>query len=92
MNKDRIKELLADIGIEDDGFITKDKYIIRLNDSDEYARYYTLLDNYDDLELNDTSSMSQDFASVLTYTNEEFTAKLSANFIDNVYMFSVEEN
>lgn len=92
INETEVKKLLDDIGIEDNGKIIKGMYVIELQDSDDYARYYTLLDQYDELELNDTSSMSQEFANVLTYINDKFKAKLSANFTDNRYIFSVEEN
>ena len=47
MNHDKVKELLSDIGIDDTGKYKDNKYIIELDGSDEFARYYTLLDSFD---------------------------------------------
>ena len=36
--------------------------------------------------------MSQEFASVITYVSDEYRIGLNANFDDNYYTISVEEN
>ena len=91
MNKTKLFSYLDALGIDKTGELEPDRYILKLEDSDEYSRYYTILDQEDDLELSDTSSMSQEFATVLTYTSEDYKLKLNANFVDDYYTFTVEE-
>ena len=91
MNKAKLFSYLDNLGIDKTGKLESDRYILKLEDSDEYSRYYTILDQEEDLELSDTSSMSQEFATVLTYTNEDYKLKLNANFVDDYYTFTVEE-
>ena len=91
MNKTKLFSYLDNLGIDKTGKLESDRYVLKLEDSDEYSRYYTILDQEDDLELSDTSSMSQEFATVLTYVNEDYKLKLNANFIDDYYTFTVEE-
>ena len=91
MNKAKLFSYLDNLGIDKTGKLESDRYILKLEDSDEYSRYYTILDQEEDLELSDTSSMSQEFATVLTYTSEDYKLKLNANFVDDYYTFTVEE-
>ena len=91
MNKTKLFSYLDNLGIDKTGKLESDRYVLKLEDSDEYSRYYTILDQEEDLELSDTSSMSQEFATVLTYTNEDYRLKLNANFVDDYYTFTVEE-
>lgn len=91
MDQNKLESLLDQIGIYDKGTMKKDRYIIELKNSDEFSKYYTLLDSCDDLELSDTSSMSQEFATVLSYYSPDFKASLNANFADDYYTFVVEE-
>ena len=91
MNKAKLFSYLDNLGIDKTGKLESDRYVLKLEDSDEYSRYYTILDQEEDLELSDTSSMSQEFATVLTYVNEDYKLKLNANFIDDYYTFTVEE-
>ena len=91
MNKEKLFSFLDDLGIDKTGKLEKERYVLELEDSDEYSRYYTILDHTDDLDLNDTSSMSEEFATVLTYTNDEYKIKLNANFNDDYYTFTAED-
>ena len=91
MDQNKLKDLLDEIGIKDEGTMKKDRYIIELKNSDEFSKYYTLLDSCDELELSDTSSMSQEFATVLSYYSPDFKVSLNANFNDDYYTFMVEE-
>ena len=91
MNKAKLFSYLDNLGIDKTGKLESDRYVLKLEDSNEYSRYYTILDQEEDLELSDTSSMSQEFATVLTYTSEDYKLKLNANFVDDYYTFTVEE-
>ena len=91
MNKEEVISLLNRLGIDTTGKFESDRYILQIPDSDEYSRYYTLLDQEEDFELRETSSMSEEFATVLTYTNDKYKIRLNANFTDDYYTFTVEE-
>jgi len=99
MNKEKVEELLDKIGIEKRGKIKSadgtyefpDKYIIRLKDSDEYARMYTLLDKYEHSHLYNDGSMSSEYATVMTYEVGGFKIMLNANFESDYYSIVVEE-
>lgn len=91
MNKEKIIAFLEDLKLDPTGKFTDLKYTLELENSDEYARYYTILDHAAGLELSDTSSMSQEFATVLTYVNDDYKVKLNANFDDDYYTLTVEE-
>lgn len=91
MNHDKVKELLSDIGIDDIGKYKDNKYIIELDGSDEFARYYTLLDSFDKSTLRDEGSMAQEFATVLSYIVDDYKINLNANFTDDYYSCVISE-
>lgn len=91
MNKEKVTSFLEDLDLDMTGKFTDRRYTVTLDNSDDYARYYTILDHADNLELSDTSSMSQEFATVLTYVNDDYKVKLNANFVDDYYTLTVEE-
>lgn len=92
MDQNKLKDLLDEIGVKDEGKMEKDRYIVKLKNSDEFSKYYTLLDSCDYLDLSDSSSMSGEFATVLSYYVPDFKISLNANFIDDYYAFVVEED
>lgn len=92
MDQNKLKDLLDEIGIKDEGKMEKDRYIVKLKNSDEFSKYYTLLDSCDYLDLSDSSSMGGEFATVLSYYVSDFRVSLNANFIDDYYTFVVEED
>lgn len=91
MNKEEVIKLLDDLGLDPTGDFDEHRYIVQLEDSDEYARYYTKLDEAPDFQLIDSSSISAEHVNVLTYSDNTYKFKLSANFDDNYYTLSVEE-
>lgn len=91
MNKEEVIKLLDDLGLDPTGDFDEHRYIVQLEDSDEYARYYTKLDEASDFQLVDSSSISAEHVNVLTYSDNTYKLKLSANFDDNYYTLSVEE-
>lgn len=92
MNKETVIKMLDELGLDTTGKFDEHRYIVQLEDSDEYARYYTKLDNAENLHLLDASSISEEYANVLTYSNGDFRFSLNANFDDNYYTLSVEED
>ena len=91
MNKEKVISLLNRLGIDTTGKFESNRYVLEIPNSDDYSKYYTILDHEDDFELSDASSMSQEFATVLTYVNKDYKIRLNANFTDDYYTFTVEE-
>lgn len=92
MDKEKITNFLKSLGISTEGGFKGNRYIVELKDSDEWARYYSVFSENPDFELSEASSMSQEFASVITYVSDEYKVGLNANFDDNYYTLSLEEN
>lgn len=90
MNKEEVIKLLDDLGLDPTGKFDEHRYVVQLEDSDEYARYYTKLDEASDFQLIDSSSISAEHLNVLTYSDDVYKLKLSANFDDDYYTLSIE--
>lgn len=91
MDKKKIDGILADLDIDDIGEFDGDKYVIKLNDSDDYSYYYTLLDHDENLELVDSSSVGTKDLNVLTYEWYDYKVSLNANFDNDYYNVTIED-
>lgn len=91
MTEERAKKICRELEIEDRGRMKNGKYVIELNDSEEYAYYYSLLD-YSDLDLIDSSSVSTEFVNVLTYKGEDYIISLNSDFNENYYCLIIEDS
>lgn len=91
MNANEARKLLASLGIEKLGKMKGKRYIVDIPSSDDYARFYTILDRNDNLELGDTSSISTEYVNVLSYYLDDYKISLNANFKDDYYNLVVEE-
>lgn len=80
-----MEEFAKKLGIEYPGEMSNGKYIIPLNNSDEYSKVYTLLDKSDLVELDTSCTLVTDKVSELQYFNDDFNIKLAANFVDDLY-------
>ena len=70
----------------------KDKvYIVILDNSNDFSRLYTRLDNMDDLDLEESNLSIREEESIFVYSNEEFKITLEANFIKDEYLLIMEE-
>lgn len=88
-----MKEFLRKIGIYKDGEFTDDgNYFIELEDDDEYARFYSLLDKTNELvEDEDASQLTQDNASI-QYVNDKYTITLLSDYESDQYALICREN
>lgn len=92
MDQSKLDDILAELDFDDIGEINnKGKYVITLNNSDDYAYYYTLLDHNENLELVDSSSVSTEFLNVISYEGEDFKVSLNADFGNNNYNVTIED-
>lgn len=89
-----MEELLRKLGIVDKPTEKEDSYIIDIQDSDEYARYYSKLDKSDLLEEDDESSQVTLENSSIQYetTDGKFSLTLLADFDGDVYTLVIKEN
>ena len=91
MTQDKLDDILYELDFDDIGELKNDKYTIVLNDSDDYAYYYTLLDHNENIDLVDSSSVSTEFLNVITYEGNDYIVSLNANFNDNYYNVTIED-
>lgn len=92
MDKEKIDEILEELDFDKvKGEMRDNKYTITLDDSDEYAYYYTLLDSNDDLNLSDASSVSTEYLSIISYEGEDFKVSLNAYYDKDIYTVTIED-
>lgn len=91
MDQSKLDDILAELDFDDVGKLKDDKYTIVLKDSDDYAYYYTLLDQNEELDLVDSSSVSTEFLNVIAYEGNDFKVSLNADFNKNYYNVTIED-
>lgn len=91
MNKDKLDDILYELDFDDIGELANNKYTIVLNNSDDYAYYYTLLDHNENIDLVDSSSVSTEYLNVVTYEGDDYKVSLNANFNDDYYNVTIED-
>lgn len=92
MTEEKLDTILNELDFDDIGEMNnKGKYVITLNNSDDYAYYYTLLDHNENLDLIDSSSVSTEFLNVISYEGEDFKVSLNADFGNNNYNVTIED-
>ena len=91
MTRDKLEDILYDLDIDDLGTLNGDTYTIKLKNSDDYAYYYTLLDQNENIDLDDTDSVSTEYLSILTYEGDDFKVSLNADFSKNNYNLTIED-
>lgn len=83
--------ILNQLGINADGSYQSGKYIVELEDSNEFSKMYTLLDNSDVVEIDDFATLITDKVTELTFDGDNFKIKLVGNFITNMYRLVITE-
>lgn len=91
MEQNKLDDILYLLDFDDIGELKNNKYTIKLNDSNDYAYYYTLLDQNENLNLVDSSSVSTEFLNVVTYEGDDFKVSLNADFNKNYYNITIED-
>lgn len=91
MEQNKLDDILYLLDFDDIGELKDNKYTIKLNDSNDYAYYYTLLDQNENLDLVDSSSVSTEFLNVITYEGDDFKVSLNADFNKNYYNVTIED-
>lgn len=85
-----MEDALRQLGITKEGTYSRDgSYVISLDNSDEFSRYYSRLDNNDDVEeLSDSSQLTLHDANVI-YKYGEYQLSLQGNFDTDEYKLAM---
>ena len=86
------KEFAKDLGITKEGYeTTNGSYVVELDNSNEFAKIYSLLDKSEQSDLDiETIHMNEDLVE-MTYLTDGFDVTLRANLKENKYMVEIKE-
>lgn len=80
-----MEEFAKSLGIDKPGTMSGDKYIIDLDDSNEYSKFYSLLDKSSLVDLDTSSTLVNENVSELLYMSDDYDIKLVGNFGRDLY-------
>lgn len=86
-----IETFLKELGITKDGYYDEDIYVIPLDDSDEFAKMYSILDKSDKVELDDEFIGIDKTNSMLLYISDKYEVKLVSNFDSDDYRIEIRD-
>ena len=88
-----IEELLEELGIEAIGnYSNEGSYVIEIDDSNEWGKYYSLLDDSEILnEIVDTTTITIDNSNITYGYEDKFELSLIADFKNDNYKLVVRE-
>lgn len=85
-------EFLADLGIDGNFRRSASSYVLDIEDSNEYGKIYSILDNSDLVEEDgESSQITVDYQSVQFY-NDDYLLQLIADFESDEYRLTIKEN
>lgn len=86
-----MEEFLKGLGIKAVGEYTKHgAYIIDIADYDEYGKYFSILENSDLEEVQDTAQITVHTTNI-TYANDSYQILLQADLDEDIYKLVVTE-
>jgi hypothetical protein len=80
-----MKECASKLGIDVEGTLEGEKYVIELANSNEYSRVYTLLDKSELVNIDEDSTLVTENVGELLFLGDEFDIKLVGNFAQDIY-------
>jgi phage-related protein len=80
-----MKEFASKLGIDIEGTLEGEKYVIELANSNEYSRVYTLLDKSELVNIDEDSTLVTENVGELLFLGDEFDIKLVGNFAQDIY-------
>lgn len=86
-----VEKFVKDLGITKEGKKQNDKYVVTLDDSDDFARTYSILETNQDLNIDDSISLLSSTASKIIYASTDYELSLNANFMSDTYTLVVRE-
>lgn len=86
-----MEEFLKGLGITASGERTKHgSYIIDISDYDEYGKYFSILENSELEEVQDTAQITVHTTNI-TFANDEYQLLLQADLDEDIYKLIVTE-
>lgn len=88
----KLEKYLSLLGVQnkDRNEYVPGKVIIALDDSNDFSRLYTKLDNMD-VELEESGLSMKEEESIFIYSNKDFKFVLEGNFIRDEYSITLQE-
>lgn len=87
-----LKEILKEIGIKQEAKLMEDDcYVVQLNNSNDYGRIYSILENSDIIEIDDDSSVLTYESSSIQYNGDGFIITLISDFDADTYKLTIKE-
>lgn len=83
-----LQEFIDSLELNYQGDFINDRYVIKLNTSNEFSELYNELSNNKELQVLDNPIADNDSA-VFIFSNGEFEAKISRNFNKDFYRLEV---
>lgn len=87
-----MKDFLKELGITDEGEYSKDNlYVIDIDDSDTYGKYYSKLDKSDLVDEIDDNSLLTLHNSSINFEGDNYLITLIADFEQDLYKLVCKE-
>ena len=83
-----LEQLIKKLNFKQHGEYNKNKYVITLDNSDEFAAAFTILDD-SGLELDTDAVLISDHGNMFIYRFEDFVVKLIGNFDNDDYRVEI---
>lgn len=83
-----LEQLIKKLNFKQHGEYNKNKYVITLDNSDEFAAAFTVLDD-SGLELDTDAVLISDHGNMFIYRLEDFVVKLIGNFDNDDYRVEI---
>ena len=85
---EQIKDLLRRLGINKEPQETDDGYIVKLDDSDEFAKIYSKLDNIEDIDLVNLKMDEQ--GTQASYMSDDYDIVLYSDYDGDKYELQIK--
>lgn len=91
MDKEKLNKLLSDLNLVDKGKEVGNKYVITMDRSDDFSRYYTMLDKYENADLDPEGQVMSDNSIVMKFLTDDFDITLKGDLEQDVYNMVIED-
>lgn len=86
-----IYDVLEKLNIPNQGNLTGKTYVMNLDDSDDYGKYYSLIDKNSAVEYQEENSSLNRMGATLIYTLDNFLITLYADYDEDEYKLVIKD-
>lgn len=86
-----IYDVLEKLNIPNQGNLTGKTYVMNLDDSDDYGKYYSLIDKNSAVEYQEENSSLNLMGATLIYTLDNFLITLYADYDEDEYKLVIKD-